>query len=139
MDSSHKATLSNYPSVFTVLLRVAVFEIHPALLSTEQADLGRGWGEGGGMDRGEALLLSLNCCWNRNSFVVSVKRIVARRRGRHLELQTRYNFRLSLAQSRTSSGQWFNIHMPWFLPVRSSQPFQPTRNCLTKPLLDGED
>lgn len=28
-----------------MLLRVAVFEIHPVLLSTEQADLGRGWGK----------------------------------------------------------------------------------------------
>lgn len=48
MDPSHKAALGNYPSVFTLLLRAAVLEIHPALLSTEQADLGRGWEEGTG-------------------------------------------------------------------------------------------
>lgn len=36
MDPSHKAALSNYPSVFTVVLRAVVFGIRPVLLSTEQ-------------------------------------------------------------------------------------------------------
>lgn len=48
MDSSHRATSSNYPSVFAALPRVAMFKIHPALLSTEQADFRREKGGGGG-------------------------------------------------------------------------------------------
>lgn len=46
-------------------------KIHPVLLSTEQADFRR---RGGRAGRGEAPLLSLDCCCQRNTFEVSVKR-----------------------------------------------------------------
>jgi len=70
MDSSHKTTFSNYPSVFTVLPRVTMFKIHPVLLSTEQPDFRR---QRSGTGKGEALLLPLNCCWQGNTFMVSMK------------------------------------------------------------------
>lgn len=47
MDSSHKATSSNYPSVFTALPRVAMFKIHPVLHGTDHTDFkGNRWRRG---------------------------------------------------------------------------------------------
>lgn len=139
MDSSHKATCSNYPSVFTALPRVAMFKIHPVLLSTEQAGFRSGaWG--GGLGKRQRYCLWIAAGKEIHLWLVrKVKRFVARGRGRGLDLQARRGFNLRLPQSSCMrSGRWFNIHMPRFLAVRSSQSFQPTRNCLTRSLCDGK-